>query len=287
MTKVSDWIIGSILLVIIVIFVFISFFRVSSGGGYRFTDNRVGIIEINGLIYDSEPVVNQLKRFSSHDAIKSILIRIESPGGVIAPTQEIYNEIKRVENMGIPVVASIGMIGASGGYYIACACDTIVANPGSITGSIGVVMEFSDFQGILEKLGIRFDVIKSGKYKDSGSPFREMTKDEKELFQNLVYDSYDQFVEVVALERDLPEEEVKRLADGRIYTGRQAFEQGLVDVLGGYEEAVSIAKRLGGLPSRAKIYKEKRKKFTILDLIFGDINDNINFLKSRKYNLKY
>ena len=287
MTKPSDWIIGSILLIVIFVFVFAMFFNVSTGRGYGFNDPRVGIIEITGLIYDAEPVVNQLRRYSSHKAIKSILIRIDSPGGVIAPTQEIYDEIKRVKSKGIPVVASIGMVGASGGYYIACACDTIVANPGSITGSIGVIMEFSDFHGLLEKLGIKFDVIKSGKFKDSGSPFREMSEDEKKLFQDLVYDSYEQFVEVVALERKLPEEEVKKLADGRIYTGRQAFEHGLIDLLGGYEEAIGIAKRLGRLPEHSKIYKEKRKKFTILDLIFGDINDNINLLKSRKYNLKY
>jgi protease-4 len=287
MSKTSDWIIGSLLLISLFFFVVVVFFGRSAERGLSFSDARVGVIEVNGLIYDSRYTVNQLKRYSRHKSIKSILLRIDSPGGVIAPTQEIYEEIKRVREEGTPVIASIGTVGASGGYYIACACDRIVANPGSITGSIGVIMEFTDFYKLLEKLGINFNVIKSGKYKDSGSPFRQLTEEEKALFQEMVMDSYDQFIDAIVEGRNLSKDEVTKLADGRVFTGRQAFNNGLIDEMGGYETALNIAREIGGMPENAKIYKEKRKKFTILDVIFSDVNESINILLSRKYNLKY
>jgi len=291
MAKTSDWVIGTLIIVSLLIFIFMvfSFFMgVPTSDGLSFSGERVGVIEIEGLIYDSEHTVNLLKKYGSHKSIKAILLHIDSPGGVVAPTQEIYYEVKRLRSEGIPVIASIGSICASGGYYIASACDTIVSNPGSITGSIGVIMEFTEVHELLDKLGIEFNIIKSGKYKDTGSPFRKLTDEERELFQGVVNDTYEQFVEVVSENRNLDIEEVKKLADGRIFSGRQAYNYKLVDVLGSYEEALKIARNMGGLPEDAKIVKEKRKKITILDLIFGDVIDNFNMLiRKNHYKLMF
>ena len=176
----------------------------------------------------------------------------------MAATQEIYQEIKRLQRAGKKVVVSMGSIAASGGYYVACAADTIVANPGTITGSIGVVLQLPNMEGLFRKVGVRFEVIKRGKYKDIGSPWREISEEERRLLQGIIDDAFEQFVSVVVRDRGLPRDTVLRLADGRIFTGKRAKELGLVDVIGDYQSAINLAARMAGIKGKPKTVMERR-----------------------------
>jgi len=222
-------------------------------------DGKVGVVEIDGVITDSKEVLSLIKRFREKDDIRAIVVRINSPGGVIGPSQEIYREIRKTTPTK-KVVASMGSIAASGGYYVAAATDGIVANPGTITGSIGVIMAYTNFRKVLDKVGMIPVVIKSGEYKDLGSPTKEMTKEERSVLQAFVDQAHRQFVAAVAEARKMDIERVKLLADGRIYTGEEAVKQGLVDRLGNFEDAIQWAGELGGIQGRvAAVYKKKEK----------------------------
>ena len=218
---------------------------------------NVGIVEINGVIADSAEAIRLLKHFREDDAIKAIVLRVESPGGVVGPSQEIYREVRKT----VPtkkVVASMGAVAASGGYYVAAACDGIIANPGTITGSIGVIMGYTNFEKLLEKIGLSPVVIKSGKYKDMGSPTRKMTPQEAETLQYFVDQTHRQFIQAIAEGRDMDLGHVKSLADGRIYTGEEAMKKGLVDRMGNLEDAIEWAGRLGGIEGKiAPVYKRE------------------------------
>ena len=207
---------------------------------------QVGVIEMNGMILDSKKIIGQLKNFRENDRIKAIVLRIDSPGGAVGPSQEIYAEVKRTVKEK-PVIASMGSIAASGGYYVAAPADGIVASPGTITGSIGVVMQLTDFRELFEKIGIQSDVVKSGDYKDLGSPFRSISETEEALLQQFVDSVHRQFVSDVAEGRNLDEETVGGLADGLIFTGEFALEAGLIDRMGNFNDAVEWAGRKGGI----------------------------------------
>ena len=199
--------------------------------------------EISGSIWATEV----LEKFRKDDNIKSLVIRINSPGGAVAPCQEIYNAVKGLKK---PVVISMGSVAASGGLYVAAAGDVIMANPGTITGSIGVIMQSVEVSGTMEKIGLKSQTIKSGEFKDIGSPFREMKDNEREILQKMVLDVYEQFVaDLLAGRPNMNETDLRRLADGRIYNGSEAHKLGLVDELGGFEDAVMRAAKLGGLPT--------------------------------------
>ncbi len=227
-------------------------------GRFRPPSEAVAIVEVSGIIRDAREVVREIKNFSKEPNVKAIIIRIESPGGLVAPTQEIFEEIKEAKRKGKKVVASMGSIATSGGFYIALPCDKIVANPGTITGSIGVIMNFPILEKLLQKLGISFETIKSEEYKDIGSPFRMMKKEERELLKEVVDDVYQDFLEKIAEERKISLKDIKKFADGRIFSGRQAKEIGLVDTLGGLETAIKIASTLAQIKKEPKILKEKR-----------------------------
>lgn len=212
----------------------------------RFIGEKVGVVEINGAIIDSRAVIEQLKKFREHDVIKAIVIRINSPGGAVAPSQEIYKEVMRTREFK-RVIASMGTVAASGGYYIAAGADGIVANPGTITGSIGAIMGYTNFEELLRKLGLLPVVIKSGPYKDVGSPARTMTKEEKGLLQEVVSKIHQQFIHAIAEGRKLEAAQVELIADGRIFSGEQAKELGLVDRMGNLEDALRWAGELGGI----------------------------------------
>ena len=207
---------------------------------------NVGVVEITGLVASSRSVVETIKKFREDEAIKAIVLRINSPGGGVGPAQEIYREVVKT-GQEKNVVASLGAVAASGGYYAASAADKIMANPGTITGSIGVIMEYANFQKILKKIGLSPVVIKSGEFKDLGSPARELTEEERTILQGVADEIHMQFVNDVALGRDLAVDTVKTLADGRIYTGEKALELNLVDRLGNLGDAVQWAGRLGGV----------------------------------------
>ena len=232
---------------------------------------RIALIEVRGIILDAGPIVRQLKKYTEDRSIPAMVLRIESPGGGVAASQEIYEKIRQVRARGKKVVASMGSVAASGGYYIAAAADTIVANPASITGSIGVIANVPNTGALFRKIGVELQVVKSGVYKDMGSPMREMTKRERAMFQEVVDDTYDQFVEAIVAQRNLSKEEVLRIADGRIFTGRKALAYKLVDVLGTYEEAVDLAAEMVGLKKPPTTTQEK-KRFAVLDLLFGRLD---------------
>ena len=207
---------------------------------------QVGVIEVDGMIVESKKIIGQLKEFGENDRIKAIVLRIDSPGGAVGPSQEIYAEVKRTVKKK-PVVASMGAVAASGGYYVAASADGIVASPGTITGSIGVLIQLTDFRELFEKIGIQSDVVKSGDYKDLGSPFRSISETEEELLQQFVDAVHRQFVSDVADGRGLDEETVGGLADGMIFTGEFALEAGLIDRVGNFNDAVEWAGRKGGI----------------------------------------
>ena len=238
--------------------------------------SKVGLVEVTGTIINSAPVVDEISRFAKDDAIKAIIVRIESPGGVVAAAQEIYSELKKARAEGKPIVASMGGIAASGGYYVACGADSIVANPGTLTGSIGVIMTFPNTQELFKKIGIDMQVVKTGEFKDLGSMARPLTPEERQLVGALIGDVYDQFVSVVSTERNLDIEAVRRIADGRVLTGRQAYQLGLVDRLGGFRDAVALAGELAGIHGEPTVVKRHKKTVSILDIL-----DNLTGLASK------
>jgi len=240
--------------------------------------NKVGIVKISGLISDSKESTDLLDKYGKDGDVRAVVIRIDSPGGGVVPSQEIYDKVIELKQRK-KVVISMGSVAASGGYYIASAGHRIIANPGTITGSIGVIIQFSQIEKLLDKIGLKPTVIKGGKFKDVGSPVREMTADEKALIQEVVDDIYDQFLEAVSAGRNISKEDVKRLADGKIYTGRQAMRLGLVDELGNMEHTIMVAAKLSGIDGKPQvIYPETKRKGLLryfIKEIISDISDSL------------
>jgi len=228
----------------------------------------VGIIELKGFILSSEQILKHLTEFRNNPDVKSIVLRIESPGGAVGASQEIYEEVKRTNGVK-PVVASMGSMGTSGGYYAALGSDTIIANPGTMTGSIGVIVKFPNLEGLYEKIGYKSEVIKSGPLKGIGASNRPLSEEERTLMQDLIDNVYAQFVRDTAAARSLPEETVRTLADGRIYSGEQALAAGLIDRLGNFTDAITLAADLVGLdPEEPQlIYPKADKRFSLLNLL--------------------
>lgn len=231
---------------------------------------RVAVVEIEGIILDGDHVVRELLDYADNPAVKAVVVRVNSPGGVVAPTQEIYNAVQRVRKAGKPVVASFGAVAASGGYYVGAATNRIFANPGTLTGSIGVVMQMANVEGLLKKVGVEYVVVKAGAYKDVGNFARTMTPEERRILQALLDDVHGQFIAAVAQGRGLEESAVRAVADGRIYSGAQAKNLKLVDELGGFEEAVEAAGKLGGIPGKPKLILP-RKRFSFTDLLKSEL----------------
>jgi protease-4 len=228
--------------------------RVASGSG-----DKIAVIEVEGLITESRAVIDKLIRYRDNDRVKAIVVRIDSPGGSVGPAQEIHEELVKTQEKKA-VIASMGSVAASGGYYIACAAHTIVANPGTITGSIGVIIEFANIEELLGKIGLKSVVIKSGKYKDILSPTRQLEDEERGLLQAVIDNVHGQFITAVAAGRKLPREKVTEIADGRILSGEQAKQLGLVDELGNLQDALKIAADRAGIQGKPDIiYPEKKR----------------------------
>jgi len=252
---------GLVLLLLIGALFFVAVYAMSrmgrDGGSFAAAD-KVGVVTVDGIIRDARETVEQIENFGRDGRIKALVLRIDSPGGGVAPAQEIYEALLRIKKHK-KVVASMGSVAASGGYLIACAADKIVANPGTITGSISAIMHFANVEELMKKIGLKSSVVKSGKYKDTGTPVREMTADERALMQSLVDDIYDQFLDVVSRNRKIPREELKKIADGRIFSGRQARKLKLVDELGDFGHAVRLAGKLAGFAGTPEtVYPEKK-----------------------------
>lgn len=250
--------------------------------------NRIGVLEIRGMIDNAQDSLKALKEFRKDPNVKAILVRVESPGGGIGASQELYREIRRtIEEK--PVVASLGGIAASGGYYLASTATRIIANPGTITGSIGVISYFPNLRELLDKLGITATVIKSGRFKDTGNPDREMTPEERAVLQETMDQAHRQFIRDVARGRNLPEEKIRELADGRIIMGETAQEVGLVDELGNFEDAVNASAVLGKIAGEPDLLYAKKKRRSLLDfLIGGEISEQIEgYLNRSQQFLRY
>lgn len=230
-------------------------------------ESRIALIRVEGVILDAQTTIGDLKRFSENPLVKAIVLRIDSPGGGVVPSQEIHDAVKRVRNKSNKaIIASMGTVAASGGYYIAAATDRIIANPGTLTGSIGVIMEMANVEGLLKKIGVEGIVIKSGRFKDAGSPLRKMNEEERKLMQSVMDDVHQQFIQAVAEGRSLEISEVQPLADGRIFTGRQAKEARLVDELGDLDDAIHLAADIVGIEGEPKVL-EPRRRFSIRELL--------------------
>jgi len=227
--------------------------------------SRIALVRIEGPILDSRDIVEEIKEHTKDRSIKAIILRIDSPGGAVAPSQEIYEEVKKAA-AAKKVVVSMGSIAASGGYYIAAPADMIIANPGTLTGSIGVIMEIPNIEGLMSKIGITTEVIKSGKHKDMASAFRKMGVEERELLQGVMDNVHEQFIKAVAAGRKLKVEDVRAIADGRIFSGEQAKTQKLVDELGTLEDAVKKTAELVGISGEPDLV-EKKEKTSLMELL--------------------
>lgn len=229
--------------------------------------DKIALVRIEGAILSSKHAIEEITGHVKDASIKAIVLRVDSPGGAVAPSQEIYEEVKKaVEKK--KVIVSMGSVAASGGYYISAPASLIIANPGTLTGSIGVIMELPNLEGLMNKVGVKTEVIKSGSHKDMASMFRGIGKEERVILQEVLDDVHEQFITAVAEGRKLPQAEVKKLADGRIFTGRKAVELKLVDELGNLEDAINAAAKLAGIIGEPEVVS-KKDKFSIIDLLSG------------------
>jgi protease-4 len=241
---------------------------------------RVGVVEVKGAIgagargVDAEEVLKQIRRFAEDADMKAVVVRVDSPGGSVAPSQEIYDELGKLAEKKT-VVCSMGDIAASGGLYVALACPTIVAENGTLTGSIGVITQFPNLTGLTERLHVKMETVKSGKLKDAGNPFRDMTEEDRAYWQALVNQVYEQFVRAVVESRELAEDEVRKIADGRVLTGEQAKEIGLVDELGNFYDAVDLAKEQAGLKGDARLVYPPDERGRFLEELMGGVVEGI------------
>jgi protease-4 len=238
---------------------------------------KVAVVEVEGVIgvtgeraLDSDGIVRTLGEYRDDPAVRAVVLRINSPGGVVAPTQEIVTAVQRVREAKKPVVASLGSVAASGGYYVAASADRIFASPGTLTGSIGVVMQLANVEGLLKKVGVEYVVVKAGAYKDVGNFARAMTPEERRILQALLDDVYEQFILAVADGRRLEPKDVRAFAEGRIYSGRQAHGLKMVDDLGGLDDAIEAAAKMAGLPPKPRVVYPRRR-FSLRDLVRNEL----------------
>ncbi len=285
MTSSTRWFLGILAILALVAILFTVVLVSVLGGSDERTEvvtsgsgEKIAVVDVKGVITSSEEVIRQLKKYRGMSSVKAVLLRIDSPGGGVVASQEMYEEVRKTRDGGTPVVVSMGSLAASGGYYVACGASRIVANRGTLTGSIGVIAEFLQLQELLGKIGVDFKTIKSGRLKDSGSQTRKMTEEEQKYFQALMDDVHRQFMGVVERERHLSTAQTRVLADGRVYTGEQAVPLGLVDTLGTYEDAVSIAAAMAGIDGEPAIVKE-RKRRSWFESMAGDVTEEMRAIK--------
>lgn len=249
-----------------------------SGDPDRFVGGEgVGVVEVKGVIVDGQETIRQLRVLKKDKRVKAVVVRVDSPGGVVGPSQEIYAEVKGLARVK-KVVVSMGSVAASGGYYVSAPATVIYANPGTITGSIGVLMKFSNIEGLMDKVGLKAFTLKTGQFKDVGSPVRTMSPDEKAMLQGVIDSTHAQFIRAVAEGRKLPVEQVKRIADGRILSGEQALSLKLVDRLGTMQDAIEEAGRLGGIEGEPQLIRPPKKKTSLFDLLVKASSEHLGAL---------
>jgi len=261
----------AIYLGVVVLFVAALSTAVAPTGGGAVFGARVAVVELEGTIVDVDDLLRELKAHRDNPQVKAVVLRINSPGGVVGPTQELHAAVMRLREAGKPVVASLGAVAASGGYYVAVAADKIYANPGTLTGSIGVIFQLPNVDGLMKKVGVDYVVVKAGRYKDIGNIARPMAPEERRILQSLLDDVHAQFIAAVATGRKLDRTEVVGFADGRIVSGAQAKDLHMVDALGGLEEALDGAAMLAGLPRPPKVIGPRRK-LSIMELLRNQLD---------------
>jgi protease IV len=273
-TSLLLWIVlggGGLLFFILCLLALAVFISQEDGAPFSFSSNQVAVLELQGIILDSKEFNEQLKEFGARDAVRAVVVRINSPGGGVAASQEIYEAIRKFRSESHKkVVVSMASVAASGGYYVACAADRIFANPGSITGSIGVIAEWFNYGDLLRWAKTEDIVIKSGALKDAGSPTRPLTEAERAYFQGLIDNMYNQFVGAVVANRRMNDTAVRKLADGRVYTGQEAKAAGLIDDLGTLQDAIAFAARTSGIQGEPKVITPPQRHVSLLDLLLGD-----------------
>jgi protease-4 len=258
---------GCLIVVLVIVGFFVLLAVGSSTDWFSFArGDKVAVLPITGLIIDSEAPIEQFKKFVEDDSVKAIVLRINTPGGGVGPSQEIHEEVRKVRGKKV-IVVSMGAVAASGGYLIACTADKIFANPGTITGSIGVIMKFVNMEDLVAKIGVKGFVVKSGEFKDIGSPLRKMKPEERQLLQSVIDNVHSQFVDAVAEGRKLAREDVLAIADGRVFSGEQAKELGLVDRLGNLEDAIAEAGKMAKIEGEPRVVTPPKKKFSIFELL--------------------
>jgi protease-4 len=275
MKRKRIWVGLGVIVVLLVIFFSALLFigrMTDQRGPFSFGD-KIAIVEIKGIITQSTEIIEEMRQYADDETVKAVILRIDSPGGGVGPSQEIHREVVKLKTKK-KVLASMGSVAASGGYYIACASDLIVANPGTITGSIGVVMEFTNLEELLKKIGVKGVVLKGGEHKDIGSPFREMTPGEKRIMQDVIDNVHQQFIKAVAEGRKMEQAKVVPVADGRIFTGEQAKQFGLVDEMGNLEDTVDMAAKLVKIDGRPTVIYPKRR-FTIWEMLAKEMASTV------------
>lgn len=285
MARRSFWLFGLAVLLFIASLIF---WGVVLDADFLAQPNRVGVVEVAGLIEDSDDTLKAIKEFREDSNVRAILLRVNSPGGGVGASQEICQEVRRTVAEK-PVVASLGGVAASGGYYVASAASLIVANPATLTGSIGVIVAFPNLRELFDKIGYDTVTIKAGKFKDVGNPGREMTPEERAYMQSTIDEAHRQFIRDIAQGRKLSEEKVREVADGRIIMGEAAKEYSLVDQLGNFEDAVRAATQLGNIEGKPELVYAKKHKETLLDYLLGTrATGQLNTLLSGSWNfLRY
>ena len=285
MTKSTKWFLGilGVLALLAIGFTVVIIALVSGSSDKTETvtvgsGDKVAVVDLKGVIASSDEVVRQMKKYRNNSSVRAIVLHIDSPGGGVVASQEMYEEVRAVRDGGKPVIVSMGSLAASGGYYVAVGGSYLVANRGTLTGSVGVISEFLQVKDALDKLGIGVKTIKAGKLKDAGSPMRAMNEDDQKYFQALMDDVHRQFIDVVARERKMDVEKVRELADGRVFTGEQALQLGLVDTLGTFEDAVRIAAVKVGIKGEPAIVKERKRQMWY-ESFFGDAGETLKDLK--------
>lgn len=268
---------GAFALLAVTLLAVVLTFGEDDGAEFAFSD-RVQVVDVEGELIQSRAILDQLKRYEDSSSVRAILLNIDSPGGGVATSQELFAQIKRLrEKKDKTVVAYVSSTGASGAYYMACAANKIIANPGTIIGSIGVIAEWVNYGDLLEWAKLKSVVFKTGEFKDTGSPTRPLTEKERAYFQGLIDDMYVQFVEAVASGRKLDLQDVRSLADGRVFTGRDAKERKLIDEIGNFQDAVDLTAKLAGISGKPRLIRPTRQRVTLLDVLTSDLSRLIPF----------
>ena len=289
--RVSIWLLlggGAFVLLAIALVAVMLTFSADDATDLTFSD-RIQVVDVDGELLESRPILDQLKRYEDSNSVKAILLNIDSPGGGVAVSQEIYTEIRRLRDKKDKiVVAYLSSTGASGAYYVACAANKIVANPGTIVGSIGVIAEWVNYADLMEWAKLKDVVFKTGEFKDTGSPSRALTENERKYFQGLIDDMYVQFLEAVASGRKLDLQEVRSLADGRVFTGRDAKGRKLIDEIGNFQDAVDLTAKLAGISAKPRLIRLSRRRVTLLDVLTTDLSRFVPFNgQSMKSQIKF